>query len=143
MKRLFVAILGGAVLCSAPYLAIAFKKSDLAPLPNFDKRRDHLPDKPELPPGQAVAAAALEERVPGVNVSVDKLLKGPGFVTSAQGFLTGPQGQGKGVQNAAPQNGPHGPLRAFHNQHSALFGFGTEVLDAAILRRDYVTPHNG
>src|SRR5688572_493590 len=144
MKRLLFVLISGVVLSS--YLAHAFKRTDLPPLPNFDKRRDQRADKPELPPARAVAASILEERVPGVKVTVDRLFGSPDFVASTHGFLTGPHGRGKAVQNAlaAANNGqPHGPLRAFLNEHSVLFGFSAEALDAASLKRDYVTAHNG
>ncbi|HMJ65743.1 MAG TPA: M36 family metallopeptidase, partial [Candidatus Binatia bacterium] len=144
MKRLLLGFLAGASLWASGPLALASKKPDLPPLPNFDKRRDPRAEKSELPPGKAAAANVLHERVPGLNISVDSVLDGPAFISSREGFLTGPAGQGKGVQIAAAAgNHPHGPVRAFLNEHSALFGFGAQALDVANLKRDYITPHNG
>ena len=142
MKRLFFLLIAGAFLSS--YLAHAFKEHDHAPLPDFDKRRDQA-GKAEIPPAKFAAGAVLQARVPGVKISHDGLFGSPGFVASTHAFLTGPQGRGKAVQNlAAVNNGePHGPLRAFLTEHSALFGFGTEAIDAARVKRDYITAHNG
>jgi uncharacterized repeat protein (TIGR01451 family) len=144
MKRLFVAVVAGASLWFALSGAIAYQRPDRPHLPNFDKRHDQRPEQPELPARNAAAAAVLEQRIPGLRVTVDRVLQSPAFVSAPEGFLTGPGGQGKGIQVAAvPNNQPHGPLRAFLNEHSALLGFGPEALDAATLKRDYVTAHNG
>src|SRR6185436_17138981 len=122
MKRLLLGFLAGASLWAAGPLALAYRQPDLRPLPNFDKRRDPRAEKPELPPGKAAAANALHERVPGLHISVDPVLGAPAFISSREGFLSGPAGQGKGIQIAAAAgNHPHGPLRAFLNEHSALF----------------------
>src|SRR5688572_22533895 len=147
MKRLLVLLLLSAIgLTSGGYRAQAHKQPDLPPLPDFDQRRDRRPDHPVLPPRKAAAAALLHERVPGLKIVTDKLFESPQFVASPNGFLTGPRGRGKSVPDAPAAAGndhPHGPLRAFLNEHSALFGFGPEALDAAALKRDYVTTHNG
>jgi uncharacterized repeat protein (TIGR01451 family) len=146
MKRLLVVLLlSGVGLGSGSYRAEAQKQPDLPPLPNFDKRHDRHPARPEPPPPRAAAAALLQERVPGIKIATDSLFESPQFIASPNGFLTGPRGRGKAVQNAPAEadNHPHAPLRAFLNEHWALFGFGPQTLDAATLKRDYVTSHNG
>ena len=116
-------------------------------LPDFDQRRQApLPQKP-LPPAKAAAVDKLKSRVPGLRVEHDSLLQTPKHVASTAGYLTGPNGEGKGVSAlraaAMPANDPHRPIKAFLNEHSPLFGHGAEVLGGSRVKRDFVTSHNG
>lgn len=78
---------------------------------------------------------------------MDPVLGRPDFLSVRNGFLTGPQGQDRGVSSTAataflPED-PHRAIRAFLEEHRALLSHGPEVLETAVLRRDYVTAHNG
>lgn len=146
MKR--VVILGslGVSLCLSPAL-FGFKAPDHPQLPNFDKRVVGVPHTVDLGPDQALAAARLRNSLPGVRIDVDRVLGAPKFVGSTVDFLSGPGGVGKGISpetlQAIPANDPHRIVKAFLNEQAALFGHGAEVIDAARVKKDYVTPHNG
>src|SRR5436190_2564626 len=145
MKRI---LLLGFLACTIAIPSVkAFRPPTRAPLPNYDKRTMGAPSRPALSPPKAEAAARLKDRVPGLRLDVDPIIGSPQFVSSSHGFLTGPNGLGKGVsarfQQGVPAQDPHRVLKAFLNEHSALFGHGAEVLDSANFSRDYVTEHNG
>ncbi len=146
MKR-FLILISVVLGLGFPQLLQAFKASELPPLLNFDRRLDGLPNISALAGESAVAAARLKDRIPGFKVAVDPLTGAPKFIGSTYDFLSGPNGQGNGISPetllAFPANDPHRIIRAFLNEHSALFGHGAEVLDSAALTRDYATPHNG
>ncbi len=115
---------------------------DHAPTPNVDKRHAML--TPELPAQKKNGLHKLEQLVPGAKVSVDRLLNTPHWVQSADGFLTGPNGQGGALAKSHAQNATHQQIiKSFLNEHSALFGHGGEVLNGAKVKRDYTTAHNG
>src|SRR5262249_31893733 len=69
------------------------------------------------------------------------------LITSAEGFLTGPNGEGNAVTpttaRAFPATDPHRAIKAFLREHAGLFGHGDEALDVAPVLRDYTTAHNG
>ena len=125
------------------------------PLPDYDKRVQMAQQSAAIGAGQAATLGAaqetaiqtLEYEVPQVRVSRDHLLGTPRFVTSTHGFLTGPDGLGKGVSDsylsAVPAGDSHRVIKAFLNEHSALFGQDAGALTNARVTRDYVTAHNG
>src|SRR5262249_41002515 len=63
------------------------------------------------------------------------------------GFLSGPDGKGRGIAqetaNSFPATDPHRATKAFLSEHRALFGHGPEALHGALVKRDFVAPHNG
>jgi uncharacterized repeat protein (TIGR01451 family) len=93
------------------------------------------------------AEARLKSDLPSVTVSYDPLLGTPKFIRAQDGFLTGPNGQGRAVSaataQALPANDPYLPVKAFLNEHAALFNHGAEVLAGAKLSRESVGAHNG
>src|ERR1051325_1641280 len=102
-------------------------------LTNFDKRIDSLNQSParkvraaSLGSAQEQAIATLRNAIPDVQVSRDTILGTPTFVSATRGFLTGPDGKGKGLSEASLQAvdaaDPHRITKAFLNEHSALFG---------------------
>lgn len=126
----------------------AFRAPETPSLPNFDRRLAHLSkQEAELAPDKAVAADELRQRVPGLRIDVDRLLGTPNYLASSQSFLSGPGGQGGSISsataNAFAADDPHRALKAFLQEHAALFGYGAEVLDTATVKRNYVTAHNG
>ena len=120
------------------------------PLPNYDKRATApapLAANVSTNAQQEQAAAALKARVPSARVTKDRLLGTPSLVGATRGFLTGPEGSGGAVSRAfleaVPPDDPHRVIKAFLNEHSALFGHDAGALKSARVQRDYVTEHNG
>ena len=113
---------------------------------NFDSRAAGA-SKPVAAGPQVQAEQELKARLPGAIVDYDGPLGTPKFIRAAQGFLTGPGGQGGAVSAATaqgfPAGDPHLSVKAFLAEHSALFGFGAEALQGGTVSRDNVTAHNG
>jgi uncharacterized repeat protein (TIGR01451 family) len=123
-----------------------FRESKRPALPDFDSRTNAVPDAKRVAERQT-GQAHLAGLLPAAVVEFDPLLDTPQFIRTRNGFLTGPNGQGGAVAAAATQAQPAAdslrPLKAFLNEHSALFGHGAEALDTAAVKRDYVDAHNG
>jgi hypothetical protein len=118
------------------------------PLPNHDKRKEAPKPAVSVPnTARQNARALLESRVPGLQISTDNVLGTPRWISAQRGFLTGPQGEGGGLSKdflqAVPAGDPHRVVKAFLNEHAALFGHDASALDSANVTRDYVTKHNG
>lgn len=108
---------------------------------NFDRR------VPKSGGTNSALTDALSARVPGVQVELDRITGSPRAIHSRAGFLTGPAGQGRAVSAAtaariAPGD-PHRAVKSFLDEHATHFGFGSEALAAAALRRDSISAHNG
>ena len=117
---------------------------------NFDKQKPGSADREkELKAARETrtkAAERLTALVPGVKVDFDEKLGTPKFVASNQRFLTGVSGSGGAVSAARAAefaNIPHAAVKAFVAEFADLFGHGPEALDAAEVKRDYTTEHNG
>jgi hypothetical protein len=127
--------------------ALAFRKPDLAPLSDMDARMERLQARPKMHVQKAKALRHLNTMLPRARVGFDELLGSPRRIFVPEGFLSGPDGEGRGIGPAAaqvvPRTDPHRPIKAFVNEHPALFGFGAEELHRAKMARDYATPHNG
>ncbi len=115
-------------------------------MPNFDNRLPLAPTpgrNTEREQGKSHLAAQL----PSAVVDFDSLLDAPKFVRAGDGFLTGADGQGRAVTaltaKAIPVGDPLLPIKAFLDEHHELFGYGSEVLIGAHVKRDYVDAHNG
>jgi hypothetical protein len=140
-SRVIAAICCGLVASQAHAF---MKSSETAGLPDYDVRA-----KAAAASGanQAQAVARLKELVPGAKVERDKLLGVPRFISAPRGFLSGPNGKGRGVSaaqvDALPANDKHRGVKAFVNEHSAIFGHDARALDSARVKRDSVTEHNG
>lgn len=142
MKRTVV------VLASVAAVSVmAFQHPEHAELPNFDRRTDGAPAVRSVAPVHADAVSALKSRVPNLEVTTSRVLGKPAFFSARDSFLTGSNAEGKAVQansaRALKSDDPHRAVKAFLNEHSALVGYGAEALDQAVMRRDYVTRHNG
>ena len=150
MKRLIVRTGALLTLLALVLAARAVDEPERPPLPNLDQRdlaAAKAPPAQAEPLVQAAAVSRLQARVPGAKVERDALLGTPKFICSTTGFLTGPNGEGKGVSaeaaRAVPANDPHRAIKAFLNEHTPLFGHGAEALDSARVKRDFTTAHNG
>jgi alpha-tubulin suppressor-like RCC1 family protein len=100
-----------------------------------------------VPPDRAEALAALRARLPTASVAFDEVVGAPKFVAARDGFLTGPNGRGRGVPDAGVPgirpDDPHRAIKAFLAEHRALFRHGPEALERARVKREFVTAHNG
>jgi uncharacterized repeat protein (TIGR01451 family) len=123
-----------------------FRAAERPALPNFDNRAPAAP-KPERLSERQVGQSRLAGQLPWAVIDFDPLLDSPAFIRSRDGFLTGPNGQGRAVSSltakAIPPGEPFQPIKAFLNEHSTLFGHGAGILDTARVKRDYVDAHNG
>src|SRR4030095_13076509 len=112
---------------------------------------DRRAEKPSHAPAVAeqahnAATAKLAANVPRVKVTRDEITGTPKLISSADGFLTGPRAQGRAVTAQALrglEQDPHRSVKAFLNEHSALFGQDASLLNNARIKREFVTPHNG
>jgi uncharacterized repeat protein (TIGR01451 family) len=114
--------------------------------PDFDKRTPASLTTDELTQRQK-GQAHLQAQAPFAACEFDSLLGSPRFIHDQHGFLTGPAGQGGAVSartaQAIASNDPYRAVKAFLNEHSALFGHGAEALDSAKITRESVGAHNG
>jgi uncharacterized repeat protein (TIGR01451 family) len=114
-----------------------------AMLINYDKRFGVSPDTLSQ---RDSAVAQLRQQVEDVRVDFDEKTGAPKWIHSAEGFLSGPDGTGPGISPATlaalPADDPNRITKAFLNDHTNLFGFGAEVLDSAVVKREFITPHN-
>jgi hypothetical protein len=135
------AILAGEIYSSAQVAP------DRQRLPDYDKRAEQKIAGAAVSPEKKDALARLRAKVPGLEMERDSFLGSPKFIHSRDGFLSGPKGEGKGISSASaqsiPADDPHKAIKAFLNEHSALFGHGAEILNNARIKRDYVDVHNG
>ncbi|MBI5387028.1 MAG: M36 family metallopeptidase [Verrucomicrobia bacterium] len=125
-------------------------------LPDFDRRLEHdqstvpkTTPKTVSPATRVRAEEVLRERLPTVQVDRHPIHGSPKWVASRQGFLTGPNGQGRAMAGAAapkralPADDPDRVVKAFVDEHAALFGHDASALERSPLVRDAVTPHSG
>src|SRR2546425_956704 len=125
--------------------ARAFKEPAHETPANFDRRQPRANPAPS--PERAAALAQLRERLPQLQIDFDEIRGTPKRIAAADGFLSGANGQGRALASrpvgAPPDRDPHAPIKAFLNEHAALFGHGAEALSTARLKREFVTAHNG
>jgi hypothetical protein len=116
------------------------------PLPNFDAR-PAASSAAVVAPEKSAAVAKLRQAAPGLRVEFEPVSGAPKEVSSADGFLTGPDGNGRAISAAnlagVSATDSNRVIKAFLNEHRQLFGHGAEALAAARIRRDDVTAHNG
>jgi hypothetical protein len=148
--RFAVAVIIGSV-CAGSFLARAVLPPHTESLANFDKRSPSTVSTTALPAFSSSVTGQAEQTlramVPDVRISRDNILGTPSRIAGTRGFLTGPNGIGGGISTAAlsaiSTNDPHRIIKAFLNEHSAVFGHDAQALTAATVQRDYVTEHNG
>ncbi len=145
LARLFClsVFLGGWLIGAGVFAATI---PDREPLPNFDSREKSAAAAP--PTGtRKKARESLRSRLPEVDVDFDEVSGAPKFIRSPRGFLSGRNGSGGAISAAAaaaiPASDRHRAVKAFLNEHAALFGHDARRLDAAKIRRECITPHSG
>lgn len=141
------ALAAAAIMLFGAQMRVVADPAQREPLPNFDKRTEQANQPTNVPSAQADAQRELKSRLPKVRVDIDPLIGSPQMVSVPGGLLTGHDGKGAAVPQAAlakfDANDPHRVTKAFISEHRKLFGHGPEALDKARVTKDYVTPHNG
>jgi uncharacterized repeat protein (TIGR01451 family) len=116
-----------------------------ADIPDFDSRAVNA--TAALAPSRGEAKARLASMLPRVSVDIDPLLQTPSFIRSQDGFLSGPGGQGRAITSSSlaglDANDPLLPIKAFLNEHAALYGHGAESLAQATVKKEFTDAHNG
>jgi hypothetical protein len=127
--------------------ASAVQQPEQPPLPNYDKRKLQTTVTAAASTVQEDAILSLQTRVPSARVVRHATMGTPRVLSAQRGFLTGVGGRGKGLNPASldsvPADDPHRIIKAFVNEHFALFAHDAGALNAARVKTDYVTPHNG
>ena len=126
------------LLASSCLLAPAREAPDHSSLTNYDRRL--APAKIAAQPGQRLAQAKLQERVPDAVIDFDPVLGTPRWVQARSGFLTGAGGEGRAVTAATAkrfERDPNQALKSFLAEHEAVFRHGPEILDGAVPKRDH------
>ncbi|MDB6056694.1 MAG: hypothetical protein JWO95_538, partial [Verrucomicrobiales bacterium] len=128
-----------SILVSIPLL-VATAFANQPQLPNFDKR---APKAAQTNVAKKAAMDGIRAKVKDAKLRENEVVGGLSFVGSTHEFLTDKNGRGKLVRDAVadsiPDNDAHKPAKAFVKEHRLLFGFGPEALDAAKVKKDYVT----
>jgi len=110
-------------------------------LPNLDARQSQSAKASPLAIKAMpnAAEAALQDKVPGVNVTKHEITSTPRWISVQRGFLTGPQGVGKGLSRqqleAVSADDPNRVVKGFVNEHSVLFGHDATAFDSAKISR--------
>jgi uncharacterized repeat protein (TIGR01451 family) len=135
-----------AVTLGAAHIARAVLPAPPSTIANVDVRTSAA-HRSAPSASRDAGASKLKQSVPGVEVTYDSLLGTPKFVRTRDGFLTGPDGTGRGVTALAKSSAYRGeadrPVKLFLDEHAGLFGFGAESLASAQKTRDAVGSHNG
>jgi hypothetical protein len=116
-------------------------------LPNLDKRVYHAPDDLLRSEQRSKGLAHLSELAPGARVDFDPVGGSPKWVATANGFLSGANAIGKAISPNAHRRieatDRHKAVKAFLNEHSALFGHDATALNGARITREFTGAHNG
>jgi hypothetical protein len=127
--------------------AMAFHQPDRPGLPNFDKRAANGAQIASQDEGARAELKRLRAQVPDVQVDFHGILASPAWIHSATGFLSGPAGNGRGIsaRTAAgfPPGEKHREVKAFLDEHQALFGHNSGILENCPIEREFATPHSG
>jgi len=126
----FVVVLLGMVFSASAQNAVSRES-----LTNFDQRARALtvaPAKAAVAAGQKTARAVLQQRAPDVMVDFDPVLGSPKWVRSSAGKLSGAVPAATAKRFAKDE-----PVKAFLEEHRALFRHGPEVLATARATRNH------
>ena len=148
MKTPFSSTVATGLLLAAliPAAQAQVRPTNHVPKPDYDKRAP-ASQQSEALTGAQQAVSRLKSQLPFAAVDFDELLGTPKFARAQDGFLTGPNGEGRAVSAKSLQSvsasDPDRAVKAFLNEHASLYGHGAEALDSAKVTRTSVTPHNG
>jgi len=145
-----LAVLTGSIVAGVSLMAdqLPSRRADL------DRRLEYQRPHPGPQPnaGAATRAAAektLRQLLPELQLERHPITHSPKWIATRDGFLVGARGAGRTMAGAAAAPGPSANedsqriVMAFVDDHADLFGHDSAVLTAAIVKRDYVTEHNG
>jgi uncharacterized repeat protein (TIGR01451 family) len=123
--------------------SIAFRQPSRPPFPNLESRPGAGPNPHLTRPDRTASQDKLKKRIRGVEVDLDEIIKAPKWIGSTRGFLSGPQGEGRGIPpqtaRAYPQTDPDRPAKAFLLEYRDLFGHGPEILEKAAVKRQFTS----
>lgn len=119
--------------------------------PDVDQRQSAaaVATRPARPadPARDIAERSLAQRVPQLQIKRDALHDSPRWIMARDGFLSGPDGTGRGIsapfRQAQRNDDPHRAVKAFINEHATLFGHTATALDQARLLRHATAPRSG
>jgi alpha-tubulin suppressor-like RCC1 family protein len=132
----FRALLIGSTLVTAEVFA------QQAGTENYDVRDNPVAAVSEQTAEQKDATDTLRQK--GAKVSVHRNLGVLSHVTSARGFLSGPDAEIEQANKGGKANVDlDRPIKQFLKENSKAFGHGDEVLSKARKKREFVTAHNG
>lgn len=135
-----------AIALGTPVHSFAQVAPRLPALPNVDKRLQGR-DGAALAADKKEALNSLRAGIPGLKTQIDPLLNAPVYFSASKGFLSGPNGSGRGISADAakniPENDPQRAVKAFLNDHRQAIGYGDEVLVGAKIKRDFTTARSG
>jgi len=121
--------------------------NNAASLPNFDSRRQQPGPVTAPTQTQKEARQRLAQMVPKAAVAFEAISGSPKWIAAANDFLTGPGGMGRAVtvlgQRAIAPGDKHRAVKAFLNEHAALFGHDSSALSGAEIIREFDSSHNG
>lgn len=147
MKIRFLTFFNLLIVAAATINAHAHTAPTQPPLENFDKRKLPAPTPAVVAPQRSAAALLLGERVNGLRFQQDERAGTPRILAAQRGFLTGAGVAGRGLSQASldtiPSTESHRIVKAFVNEHAALFGHDATALAAARIKVDATTEHNG
>jgi uncharacterized repeat protein (TIGR01451 family) len=121
--------------CFTVFAGEAVPRSSLT---NFDVRA--VGARANAKAAQHAGHAKLKESVPDANADFDPVLGSPKWIHSHGDFLTGANGEGRAVSDAAAKRfdkDPDKAVKAFLHEHRELFRHGPEVLETATKKRDH------
>lgn len=148
MKIRLPAFVAVAIATTTTTIATASVAPAQPPLPNLDARKSFTNSTAAVRfQAAAASAGSLSAQVNGVRFRPDTRTGGARFLAAQRGFLTGAGGAGKGITaaslNALPVSDPFRVVKAFVNEHAAVFGHDASQLTAAQVKVDAVTPQSG
>lgn len=137
-KNIWVVLVVALLCCARPTLLHSAEEA--SSLTNFDVRTS-APAKAR-PAEQERGHSKLKDNIPGASADFDKVLGTPKWVHAGGGFLTGENGQGKGVTAETAkkfERDPDKALKGFLQDQRELFRHGPEVLEGATKKREHST----
>lgn len=148
MKIRLSVLAGLATVMATTNIVTASVAPAQLPLPNLDSRKSFTNTTAAVRSQTALASVALlGAQVNGVRFQPDVRTGGARYLAAQRGFLTGVGGNGKGLSaaglNALPISDPYRVIKAFVNEHAAVFGHDGAPLNAAQVKVDAITSHNG
>jgi len=150
-SSIWLLAVGAALTLTTPRNLFAFGPHRTERLPDLDKRPKAATTSPAgsvalATPARAAALARLQGQLAGARVDFDEIAGTVRFIHAGDGFLTGEEGNGAAIGSATlavfDKSDPNRLVKAFLREHRELFGHGEEVLNAARVEREFVTPHN-